>query len=219
MILMNKFNLIKKDMNNNNHHNHNKKCGSCHLIIGPMFSSKTIKLTQELGMNADTGFKCLYINHSLDQRKAESSNGAVTTHHTQFTQLSDKVSSIKIDKLSSVNISEYDVIGIDEGQFFSDLNEIVRKWVLKDNKDVIVASLDGDSNLNVFGQVLQLIPISEKIEKLNALCMNCLKNDKKKKPAYFSGKLDKNNTSQIDVGSNDKYIALCLPCYKDLNHM
>lgn len=200
--------------------------GSCRIIIGPMFASKTTKLIHELVTFADVGFKCLYINHFLDQRTTKSFDGTISTHHSQFSHLSNKVDSLKMETLEPIDVEKYDVIGVDEGQFFIDLNKTVRRWVLESNKRVIVASLDGDSNMNVFGQALQLIPISESVIKLDAICTNCLKSEDgpKTTPAYFTGKINnsekksQNGNNQICVGGSDIYIALCMTCYKKLTN-
>jgi len=118
--------------------------GSCKIIFGPMFSGKSTKLRQEITTLADVGLKTLYINHSIDNRKTEAYDQIITTHHSGFKGLSDKIDVIKINALSRIDVSMYDAIAIDEGQFFDDIDEVVREWVLKDAKIVIIASLDGD---------------------------------------------------------------------------
>lgn len=40
-------------------------------------------------------------------------------------------------------------------------------------KIVIVAALDGDFQRAEFGKILQLVPLSESVVKLNAVCMSC----------------------------------------------
>src|SRR5437016_5373645 len=95
--------------------------GSCKIIFGPMFSGKSTRLREEITRFADTGSIPLYINNFIDNRKTESQDQNITTHHSGFKGLSNKVVAIKVKNLSTVDVSEYDVIGIDEGQFFEDL--------------------------------------------------------------------------------------------------
>ena len=74
------------------------------------------------------------------------------------------------------------------------------------SKHVIVSGLDGDSERKPFGDILRLIPHAEKVSKLSALCLEC--NDGTE--AFFSKRLIyEDMSSQISVGSNDKYIAVC----------
>ena len=63
----------------------------------------------------------------------------------------------------------FDVIGIDEGQFFPDLNEFCER-AANEGKVVIVAALDGTFERKPFGAVCNLIPLAEHVEKLTAVC-------------------------------------------------
>lgn len=188
--------------------------GSLRIIFGPMFSGKSSKLIHLLTTAADVGFEALYIDHILDNRITESGDNIVTTHSSNFKQLSHKIKSIKTDNLSKINISKYQFIGIDEGQFFKNINKIVRDWVLFKNKNVIIASLDGDSDMETFGQVHQLISLceAEQIEKLYALCTPCL--PKQVKASYTVKKYHDHKKNKVDVGGSDKYMAVCLKCFK-----
>jgi thymidine kinase len=66
----------------------------------------------------------------------------------------------------------YDVIGIDEGQFFPDIVEFA-ELAANSGKIVIVSSLGGTFHRGVFSKVLELIPKCEKIKKLAAICRIC----------------------------------------------
>jgi thymidine kinase len=101
-------------------------------------------------------------------------------------------------------VSENDIIGIDEGQFYPDLVSTVQQW-LSMNKIVIVSALDGDFQQQPFGQVLQLIPLAEKITKLNAVCHVCTAD------APFSRRITTETNQQV-IGGDDKYIACCRQC-------
>jgi thymidine kinase len=200
--------------------------GSCRIIFGPMFSGKSTKLRQEITTLADIGLKTLYINHSIDNRKTEAYDQIITTHHSGFKGLSDKIDVIKIDVLSNIDVSMYDAIAIDEGQFFDDIDHIVREWVLKDAKIVIIASLDSDYMMRPFGKVINLICICESgnVEKLHAVCDKCLKTSLVngrilRIPASFTAKFDinlrKSGYTQIEVGGNESYLPVCMKCYQE----
>ena len=57
----------------------------------------------------------------------------------------------------------------------------------------------------LFGDILRLIPHAEKVKKLSALCLEC--NDGTE--AFFSKRIDTENSDIINVGAADKYIAVC----------
>src|SRR5436305_1726513 len=99
--------------------------GRLFLFIGPMFSRKTSRLLAELSTYADLQISVAYINHSLDERETQCEGNGVTTHNCLFKGLPDKITSLKSDKLSSLNLDRFDVIGIDEAQFFPDLISVV----------------------------------------------------------------------------------------------
>ena len=99
------------------------------------------------------------------------------------------------------------MILVNEGQFFTDLKENILCWVEIFNLRVYVAGLDSDFERNKFGQINDLIPYCDKIEKLTSLCSNC-KNGTK---AIFSHRIS-SEKSQVVVGSSN-YIPLCRKCF------
>ncbi len=64
------------------------------------------------------------------------------------------------------------MIGIDEGQFYPDLVEKVEEYARKD-KIIIISALDGTFERKPFGQIPYLIPLSDDVIKLRAICMSC----------------------------------------------
>lgn len=64
-----------------------------------------------------------------------------------------------LTSLSIVSSADYDVIGIDEGQFYPDLIEMVDEFLSK-GKVVVVSALDGDFRRKPFGRVLELVPMA-----------------------------------------------------------
>ena len=68
-------------------------------------------------------------------------------------------------------LKQYDIIGIDEGQFFPDLVEICQKLVLL-KKVVIVAALNADYKMEPFPNVSKLISKADKIKLLKAYCFH-----------------------------------------------
>jgi thymidine kinase len=100
-----------------------------------------------------------------------------------------------------------DVILINEGQFFPDLEEFVRT-MLSQGKKIYVCGLDGDYERKKFGQILDLIPICDKVIKLTSLCTIC----KDGTPGIFSKRIS-SETEQKVIGSKN-YIPVCRKCYE-----
>jgi thymidine kinase len=111
-----------------------------------------------------------------------------------------------VDNDSYTLLQNSDVILINEGQFFSDLYEVVVDMLNK-NKKVYVCGLDGDFERKKFGNILDLIPLCDKVNKLTSLCSLC----KDGTPGIFSMRLT-TETEQTVVGS-ENYIPVCRKCY------
>lgn len=177
-----------------------KGMGRIDLITGPMFSGKSSELIKIIKRYQVLDKKILIVNHTSDNRYNENS---ITTHNKV------SVDCICIEQLfllkndSKYNYDTSEIIVIEEAQFFANLYDFVKHAADIDNKTIIVAGLDGDSNRNMFGEILKLVPISDTITKLHALCIKC----KNGTPGIFSKRLV-NISSQVLVGV-DEYIPVC----------
>ena len=178
------------------------KAGRIDIIIGSMFSGKSTELIRLINRYKVLGKKILVVNHKLDKRYSENS---ISTHSNMVLEC------VSIENLNEINdkdkyLKEYkncEVLVIEEAQFFKDLYNIVIEAADIDNKIVIVAGLDGDSNRSEFGDILKLIPKCDSVKKLHALCVKC----KDGTSASFTKRLIKNN-SQIYIGVSE-FIAVC----------
>ena len=83
--------------------------------------------------------------------------------------------------------------------------------MLKYNKRVYICGLDSDFERKKFGQILDLIPLCDKVNKLTSLCSQC----KDGTPGIFSMRLT-SEKQQTLVGS-DNYIPVCRKCYENKN--
>lgn len=168
------------------------------IIIGSMFSGKSTELIRRCNRYECVGQKTLLINHSLDTR---CESNVVQTHSKQTSE------AIKVSKLCDIPqqcIIEAQVIGIDEAQFFEDLESFIDSVETMD-KVIIVAGLDGDFKRQKFGKILDIVPKADRITKLTAMCSHC----KDGTPGIFSARIAQNEKSQISVGDSDKYIPVC----------
>ena len=181
---------------------------SIDIIIGPMFSGKTTELIRRLTIFREAGMKVLYINSALDTRSA-----MMSTHNKNL-DLKDSVSAAKTTDLPSMMelIKDFDVIGIDEAQFFKDLKKCAVEMAERFDKKVIISGLNGDFKRESFGEINDLIPLCDNITKLYPFCLLCRHNDKLT-PALFSKRIDNGEKDVICIGANDKYIPVCRECY------
>ena len=109
--------------------------------------------------------------------------------------------------------SAYNVIAIDEGQFFEDVDlpyfQIVQyseKWA-NQGKIIVIAALDATFERKPFGHVCDLVAKAESVQKLSAVCLEC------GGWAYFTLKLDLGSKMINDIGGIEKYHPVCRKCY------
>ena len=115
---------------------------------------------------------CCVINHSLDKRYHET---LLSSHDNRMIPC---ISSEKIgDLLDEEILKNHHVFLINEGQFFKGLYVTVKSLVEKHKKVVYVCGLDGDFKRRKFGEILDIIPLSDNVRKLKAICKRCKKNE------------------------------------------
>ena len=178
--------------------------GYLKIILGCMYSGKTSSLIRIYKYNKIAGIKTEVINYIDDNRYDPvkmSTHDGIKIDCLKFKNLNEL-----FDKESDL-IEKTDSFIINEGQFFNDLYDVVNKLVNEYNKVVYVGGLDGDFKMKKFGQILDLIPISDSVEKLTAICSLC------KKKAAFTKRITK-ETVQTMIGGADKYIPVCRNCHK-----
>lgn len=183
-------------MNTNHQQN-----GYLEVILGPMFSSKTSRLIEIYKQCVFCSIPVTVFNHAIDKR-----------YHDTLLSNHDKVMvpCVQLENLANEWIRDgaaSDVILINEGQFFPDLVEAV-KQMLQLKKRVFVCGLDGDFERKKFGQILDLIPLCDKVSKQHSLCSLC----KDGTAAIFSMRLTQDK-QQMLVGSNN-YLPVCRMCYE-----
>jgi thymidine kinase len=179
------------------------------IIIGGMYAGKTSRLVEIYKQCNFCNIPVTVINHSIDNRYGDdmlSTHDQIKIPCIKTEHLFDILTDLKNEKMDNFMLATSNVILINEGQFFDDLYNCVLD-MLKQNKRVCVAGLDGDFQRSKFGQMLDLIPICDSVTKLTSLCSIC----KNGAPGLFSLRLTK-ETQQTLVGS-DNYIPVCRGCY------
>lgn len=177
--------------------------GRITLLIGCMFAQKTTELLRRIRRYKSIGYKVLIVNYAADQRYGED---CIASHDR------DTETAVCVEQLSAVNhlveTGDYDVIAIDEGQFFGDLHEFCTRWADTLPVHIVVAGLDGDSNRAPFGDMLRLIPHAEEVERLTALCAVCRDGT----AAMYSKRITTEN-SLIAIGGAESFQPVCRKHY------
>ena len=177
--------------------------GSLHVCIGPMYAGKTSKLIETYEDMLSEDKKTIVLTHSSEIRY---SIEKLSTHDEKHISCFKYSSIDAFIREKKDDINSVDSILIDEAQFFPDLFDKVLYMVNNMNKHVYVFGLDGDFQRNKFGQVLDLIPQCDTVEKLHSTCNVC------REPAIFSHRTC-DSDEQVLVGSQDDYQPLCRRCY------
>ncbi|BAO49570.1 thymidine kinase [Alphaentomopoxvirus acuprea] len=175
--------------------------GKIELIIGPMFSGKTTELIRKLNIYNDT-YKCVAIKSKYDNRY---SKDRIINHNN--VELNRNIPVITSYTLSSCTLDNYDVIGIDEGQFFDDISYACDK-LANNNKLVIVSALNSSYKREPFENISKLMSLID-IDSLCALSGICKYCSNK---SIFTKRLNDDN-KLIVVGSDDLYVPVCRTHY------
>jgi thymidine kinase len=175
------------------------KRGSIEIITGSMFSGKTEELIRRLRRAQFAGLKVEIFKPSLDTRYSET---RVVSHDEK------SISSSPVDNASSILllVSDVDVVGIDEAQFFDESIIDVCNKLADSGIRIVIAGLDMDFMGMPFGPMPALLAIAEYVTKVHAICVRC------GNLAQYSHR--KSNEEQVVLlGEKDIYEPLCRSCY------
>ena len=173
--------------------------GKIELILGPMFSGKSTRLIELIRKYVYKAKKTIMVKYFADQRYSEKSE--VVTHDLiKYDSINCKLLRNSFDTLK-----QYDVIGIDEGQFFADLVEVCEELALM-GKIILIAALNGDFRMEPFPVIQRIISKSDKIKLLKAYCFNCHKD------AKFSLRIVQSNETVL-IGAGEAYKPACRECH------
>jgi len=199
-----------KTMSNNNLDNNlcnnsgNNLESGITLIIGPMFSDKTSYLFSEYDKHVLQGYKCAIIKYMGDTRYGSNENILVTHDGKSRPAIGTDSLFCEDSYLNKNNYSEYDVIFVDEIQFFNiNFDKLIE---YSKTKRIYVAGLSGDYLRKPFDNISTLIPLASKIKHKRAICLH---NGKK---ASFSKRLV-NDSNRVLIGDDKIYEAVDLSNY------
>lgn len=174
--------------------------GRIEVVCGSMFSGKTEELIRRLKRAKFARQHVIIFKPVIDTRYSDTN---VVSHDHNAIPSTPVVNSDAVLQMSA----GYDVIGIDEAQFFDDgLVEVCNKLAYRGIR-VIVVGLDMDFKGVPFGPMPALCAIADEVTKVHAICVKC------GALAYVSHRLVKND-SQVMLGEKTEYEPLCRECFK-----
>ena len=176
--------------------------GKIEVIVGPMFAGKTAELIKRVQRYGYAGIKVLVIKPEIDVRhdpkKVKSRSG--TEIDTCVASSSKEIFKIWIK-------GDYEVVAVDEAQFFDeDLIEVITMLANRGIR-VIVSALDQDFDGKPFGNIPNILAIAEKVTKLKAVCMKC--------GSSASMSFRKSNSKEIIEIGDKEYEARCRDCHNN----
>jgi len=180
-------------------HNNNLKTGWIEVICGSMFSGKTEELIRRLKRARIAKQKVEVFKPAIDTRYDDQD---VVSHDAK------KETSIPVENASQILFyaEDFEVVGIDEAQFFGNELISVCNQLAEKGKRVIVSGLDMDYLGKPFGPVPQLLAIAEYVTKVHAICIRC------GSLANYSHRTVTDNKLVV-LGETEAYEPLCRKCF------
>ena len=174
--------------------------GWIEVICGGMFSGKTEELLRRIRRAKIAKLSTIIFKPHIDTRY---SKNKIVRHNN------NSMDSVIVKKTTDILDlgKKYDVLGIDEAQFFdSELTDVCKK-LAKNNNRVIVAGLDNDYRGLPFGPMPNIMCESDYLDKLSAICIKC------GNPASCTQRITK-QIEQVVIGETDIYEARCRNCFE-----
>jgi thymidine kinase len=180
--------------------------GWLEVVCGPMFSGKSEELIRRLRRAEIAGQRVLIVKPRIDDRY---DIGHVVSH------AGAKMRAVAVSKPEDIPglADGYDVIGIDEVQFFAAEIVLAIDALVERGKRIVVSGLDQDFRGLPFGAMPELLCRAELVDKLQAVCHRC------GGPATMTQRLVNGYPAPADgativVGALDSYEARCRACHE-----
>ncbi len=173
--------------------------GWIEVICGSMFSGKTDELIRRITRAIIAKQKVVLFKPQIDNRF---SSQHVVSHDQR------KLKAIAVGHAKDIleKARSFEVVGIDEAQFFGKELVYVCQQLADEGKRVIVSGLDQDFAGNPFEPIPELLAIAEYITKNLAICVVCA--NPANKTQRVSGSHD-----LVAIGGSEHYQARCRRCH------
>lgn len=176
--------------------------GWIECITGSMFSGKSEELIRRLRRGVYAKQKVIVFKPTIDDRyhkeKIVSHNGNAI----------EAINITEAKEIEQHDLSDVDIIGIDEIQFFDRTVVDIAQDLAKKGYRVITAGLDMDFKGEPFDPVPEMLAVSEHITKLQAVCAVCGAPSSRTQ-RLIDGRPAKYDDPIIMVGANESYEPRC----------
>jgi len=195
--------------------------GSCHAIVGPMFSGKTDMLLRELDRYSRLHGMGVEIFLFKPKTNTRDKDGNIRAHSGSVRAWSAEIETgmdalLWIDSKVS-NRSRIVVVGIDEAQFVRGLRSFVElalnhrtyvsDYMANVTMHVYLAALDGTYKREAWPEIVAVQPLCHTYRKLTAICSCC-----GCKEAPFSRRDVASQALEL-IGAEESYSAVCEECF------
>ncbi len=183
--------------------------GKLVVITGPMFSGKTSRLIELLERERFAGRSVVLYKPNIDDRYGKAK---VTTHRgIDFDAKIVGTDKNSVNEISE-KVKEFNVVGIDEAQFWDEdsmLPEALNS-IADSKKIVYVSTLNKDYRGEPFVISEKLLALADEIYSLTAVCTKCGEN------AVFSQRIRDGASEsgpRIVIGGKEAYQPRCRNCF------
>jgi len=178
--------------------------GRIEVITGPMFSGKSEELIRRLKRARIARQRVACFKPDIDLRYHRT---AIASHSAQTHDAVTVANVAYLRQALYPQLSEVEVIGIDEAQFFDGSVVQLAIELVHLDKRVLIAGLDTTFTGDPFGPIPALMAISDEVTKLSAVCMVC------GAPAIHTQRLGASRELVV-VGAAGIYEARCRACFR-----
>jgi thymidine kinase len=180
--------------------------GWLEVVCGPMFSGKSEELIRRLRRAEIAGQRALIIKPRIDNRY---DIAHVVSH------AGARMRAVAVDDPADIPglVDGYDVVGVDEVQFFPPQITLVLDGLVECGMRIIACGLDQDFRGLPFAAMPELLCRAELVDKLQAVCHRC------GGPATMTQRLVDGAPAPADgdtivVGALEQYEARCRSCHQ-----
>lgn len=178
--------------------------GRIEVITGPMFSGKSEELIRRLKRAEIAKRKVMCFKPDLDARYHRT---AIASHSAQTLNAHTVANVGELRAVLFPLLDTFEVIGVDEAQFFDPSLVALSLELMHLGKRVILAGLDTTFAGEPFPPVPELMAVADEVVKLSAVCMQC------GAPAVHTQRLGASQALVV-VGAAGLYEARCRTCFK-----
>lgn len=170
------------------------------LILGSMFASKSSYLLQKIDRGLIANKKACFCRNPIDTRNFIARN--------TYKINEDLIFFIKSKEDLEKIFKNFDIICIDEFQFFQYTNKLIELSLEYTNKQIYLAGLNASADQKLFQPIVDILPYVSNIIYTKAVCCKCGSDE-----ATFTINKNKKDLSQPQIGDKDDYIVLCDKCF------